>query len=383
MANNFVNVTLSVGQSKIGAGAVDRASNVVCRLAEIATPPESSARYAAIAQQVAAVVHQVGLQNVGQVGLAYPELMPPPQSLIAEPEGVTKFESSQRQGTADENQSIIGAMISSERPEPLTGEPNPIRDAIADAVKQTLGVSLPVAVLHDAAAAVLGEVSRKGTLPGCRDCLFIVWGTGVASGIVSAGSLYWRDPIIEMMTGEIGLQVIWQPDGRFEYRPSAALPALGDSELRLDRRLRGPEIARQFIRHIHQDERGLHLLALADKRADELDLVDINRAARAGDPFAVELIESAGREMGRALAPFIRYWHIDRNMAFVENIIIGSGVAKLGVGLRRGGQGILITAIRQALDQALLSLGVDDYDTSGIILSKIGYEREFYAFIPS
>ena len=61
-----------------------------------------------------------------------------------------------------------------------------------------LGTPLTVEVLHDAAAAVLGEVSPKGTLPGCRNCVFIVWGTGVASGIISDGRLYWRDAIINM-----------------------------------------------------------------------------------------------------------------------------------------------------------------------------------------
>ena len=95
------------------------------------------------------------------------------------------------------------------------------------------------------------------------------------------------------------------------------------------------------------------------------------------------MIESAGREMGRALVPFVHYWLVERRQEFVENIIIGSGVAKLGNGLKRKGKGILITAIRKAIDRALISLGVDDYDTTKVIMSAIGYEREFYAFIPS
>jgi len=188
---------------------------------------------------------------------------------------------------------------------------------------------------------------------------------------------------MNLMTGEIGLQVVRKPDGFFEYRPSVGVPDLGPSELRLDRWLRGPEIARRFAQRIRKDVRGRMLLDLADKTAHELDLVDINRAARRGDEFAVELIESAGREMGRALTPFIHYWLVERNMEFVGYIIIGSGVAKLGNGLKREGKGILITAIRKAIGHALISLGVDDYDTTNVIISAIGYEREFYAFIPS
>jgi predicted NBD/HSP70 family sugar kinase len=346
------NVTLSVGQSKIGAGAIDRSGNQVCRLEEIATPRESSARFAAIVQQIVAVIHEVGLHNVGCVGVSYPELMPPPQRLIADPEN-------------------------------HSNDTNPIRDAIVERVAVELGTPLTVEVLHDAAAAVLGEVSPKGTLPGCRDCVFVVWGTGVASGIVRDGRLYWKDPVIDLMTGEIGLQVIRTPDGVYDYRPSARVPALGASELRLDRWLRGPELARRFVQKIRHDARGRKLLGLADRTVDELDLVDVNRAARRGDAFAVELIESAGREMGQALAPFVHYWLVERQKEFVENIVIGSGVAKLGNGLRREGHGILVTAIRKALDQALRSLGVEGYDTAKVITSAIGYEREFYAFIPS
>ena len=349
---DVVNVALSVGQSKIGAGAIDRSGNEVCRLKEIATPRESSARFAATVQQIVGVIREVGLQRVGLVGVSFPELVPPPRRVIADPKN-------------------------------LPSETNPIRDAITRLVTNELGTPIEVEVLHDAAAAVLGEVSIKGTIPGCRNCVFIVWGTGVASGVISNGRLYWRDAVINLMTGEIGLQVIRKADGDFEYRPSVERPDIGASELRMDPWLRGPAIARRSVQRIREDARGRRLLDLAVTTLDELDLVDVNRAARLGDEFAVELIESAGREMGRALAPFVRYWLVDRGKEFVENIVIGSGVAKLGDGLEREGQGILITAIREALGYTLMSLGVDDYDTDRVILSAIGYEREFYAFIPS
>ena len=76
--------------------------------------------------------------------------------------------------------------------------------------------------------------------------------------------------------------------------------------------------------------------------------------------------------MGRALAPFIHYWLVERRQEFVENIIIGSGVARLGDGLKREGKGVLESAIRKALDQAQSSLGVGDYDTAQVITSRIG-----------
>ncbi|MEM7134283.1 MAG: ROK family protein [Chloroflexota bacterium] len=349
MNNNLV-VALSVGQSKIGAGAIDYQGNLVCLLDEIATPQDTSARYAAVAQQILAVIHEVGLPNVSYVGISYPELVPPPPRVVA-------------------NLEIL----------PTTADP--IHDAIAVLVSKALDSTIKIELMHDAAAAALGEVSPKGTLPGCQNCIFIVWGTGVASGIISGGKLYWHDPIIHMMTGEAGLQVIRTATGAFAYSPLAHIPELGPSELRFDRWLRGPEIAQRFREEIRIDGRGPALLELANKSPEEIDLIDINRVARENDPLAIQLIESAGQEMGQALAPFIAYWFVERKMAFAKTIIIGSGVAKLGDGLNRAGQGILISAIRRAIEDTLSSLGVYGYNTSNVILSEIGYEREFYAFI--
>ena len=350
LPDEIVNVTLSVGQTKIGTGAVDRQGNLICRLPEIATPQDSSARFAAIVRQILATVREVGQHNVGCVGLSYPELVAPPD----------------RWRTDSDN---------------LTGDSNPIQEMVARLVAAELSAPLDVEVLHDAAAAVLGEVSIKGSKPACNDCVFIVWGTGVASGIISDGKLYWKDPVINTMTGEIGLQVVRKASGLFEYRPSVEIPLLRPAELRMDRWLRGPEIARRCAQRIGADARGETLLQLAEKKLDDLDLVDINRAARRGDALAIELIEGAGHEMGRALAPFIHYW-LRRKKRFAETIIIGSGVAKLGDGLIREGEGLLIGAIRRAIGCSLTQAGIDDYDTGKVIISSIGYEREFYAFIP-
>ncbi len=110
--------------------------------------------------------------------------------------------------------------------------------------------------------------------------------------------------------------------------------------------------------------------------------MDINRAARAGNTYAIELIEKAGHEMGRALVPFIHYWRDTRGMGFVENIIIGSGVAKIGDGVERNGSGVLIEAVRDGIREEWAEPAAPDYDAENVILSRIGYEREFYAFLP-
>ncbi len=87
--------------------------------------------------------------------------------------------------------------------------------------------------------------------------------------------------------------------------------------------------------------------------------------------------------MGAALVPFIHYWREKREMDFVNNIIIGSGVAKIGDGVKKAGKEALITAIRDRITEGLTELGMEDYDTDNVMLSRLGYEREFLAFIPT
>jgi hypothetical protein len=47
----------------------------------------------------------------------------------------------------------------------ISSDTHPIRDAIARLVAKEVGTPMTVEVLHDTAAAVLGEVSPKGTMP--------------------------------------------------------------------------------------------------------------------------------------------------------------------------------------------------------------------------
>jgi hypothetical protein len=66
----------------------------------------------------------------------------------------------------------------------------------------------------------------------------------------------------------------------------------------LDHRLCGPSLIRRFSQKIKEGEQGQTILKLAGKSLDELELVDINVAARQGDDFAIGMVEEAGREMG-------------------------------------------------------------------------------------
>ncbi len=165
-------IALSVGGTKIGVGAVNNEGVVAVQIPEVPTPRVQSERYEAIAAQVAAMVEEVGLQNVLALGVSFPECIPPPARVVADPEN-------------------------------LPSKMSEIQNDIEMAVSRRLGKSLPTEVLHDAAAAVLGETSIKGTLPFCESVVFVVWGTGVASGIIREGKLYWQDSAIGTMTADI------------------------------------------------------------------------------------------------------------------------------------------------------------------------------------
>lgn len=346
-----VNIALSVGGTKIGAGAVNSEGKVVAKIKEVPSNDESMPLFDSIVAQIAKVAAKVGRQNIIGIGISFPECVYPPKRFVADPENI-----------------------------PPTKDP--IQERIEDMVYAKLGTTFEIEVVHDAAAAALGEISPGGTLPFCKNCVFVVWGTGIASGIINSGKLYWRDPVIDRMTGEIGHLVIRNAEGIYEYRLCPRWMKLKHPEESVDHRICGPSLIKRFSRRIKEDSRGEILLELVDKSIDDLELVDINAGARDENELAIELIEEAGKEMGEALAPFIYYWREIRKKNFVDNIIIGSGVAKIGKEIRRKGKKILITAIRSRIIEGLARLNMNNYDANNIIISEIGYEREFLAFIP-
>jgi glucokinase len=151
-----VNIALSVGGTKIGAGAVNQSGEILARAKEIPTSYNSQSLFDDMVGQIVNVIDQVGIQRVIGIGVSFPECVLPPKRVVADPENIPQVA-------------------------------NPIQKRIEDTVFRELGTNLPVEVIHDAAAAVLGEISPKGTLPHCRNVVFIVWGTGIASGIIHNG----------------------------------------------------------------------------------------------------------------------------------------------------------------------------------------------------
>ena len=336
-------VAVSVGGTKVACAAVDSAGTVIAAREPTRTPRDDDALHDLLATEAEAVAAGVGRDRVWGVGVSFPECVAPPEAFAA-----------------------------NGPPPPET--PHPIVARVQTDVRRRLGVDTPVAVLHDAAAAVLGEVGAGGTLPGASDATFIVWGTGVASGVVRDGALYWRDDAVQTMIAEAGALIVRQADGNYRHDASPNWPRLTAPEQTLDHRMSGPRLA--------QRAQELGRVDSAESSVDNPPLARVNAAARAGDDAARRFIADAGYEFGRALSTFIAYWRLERDEAFADSIVVGSGVARIGDGLA-GQRGALLTEeLRRGVTEGLASCGIADYDADGVVVSTLGHEREFLAFTP-
>ena len=338
-------VALSVGQTKIGTAVLDSSGEMVRRIPQVPSPKGNRDRALYAGELATKTAIDFGINDIHRIGISFPECFAPPARFVRDSDT-------------------------------LPPQKHAIQQQIENTIGNMLQKNVEIEILHDAGAAVLGEVSKHGSAPGCRDCMFIVWGTGIASGVVRDGYLYWWDPDIDIMVSEAGLLGVHTSDGEFQYRPSPRRLELDKTEKTLDGWLSGPPLTERLRNQILADSRRETLLKKGEKQIQKIDLPDINLAAKNGDPLALELIETAGAEMGAALVPLIRYWKYERKMQFADTIIIGSGVAKLGTGVQHNGNEVLIKAIRNRIT-------FENYDVTGISLSKIGYEREFYAFSDS
>lgn len=182
-------VAASVGGTKVAAGAVGVGGEIVLSGDSSPTPRNSAEVYVTLADEVETIAARVGRGRVCGVGVSFPECVPPHPSFAS---GL-----------------------------PTPSVTHPVVENIERAIHERIGPRIPVAVLHDAAAAVLGEVSPRGTAPGVRDASFIVWGTGVASGVVRDGALCWRDAALGSMVSEAGALIVRDWDGAYRLRASS------------------------------------------------------------------------------------------------------------------------------------------------------------------
>jgi glucokinase-like ROK family protein len=188
---------------------------------------------------------------------------------------------------------------------------------------------VPVWVDNDVNTMALGE-ERHGIARGHQNVVFVKIGTGIGAGLISDGLLHRGS---QGSAGDVGhIQVVDDRSIVCRCGKIGCLEAVaGGSALARD-----AEAAARSGR----SERLAAALAQGPVRAE-----DVAEAAAHGDPVAVELLERAGRNVGRMLASVVNFFN-------PSLIVIGGGVAGAG--------DVLIAAIREVVYARSLPLATRD-----------------------
>jgi len=166
----------------------------------------------------------------------------------------------------------------------------------------------PVWVDNDVNLLCLGEW-RSGAAVGHDNVVVIKVGTGIGAGIISDGRLHRG---AQGSAGDVGhIQVVDERAVICRCGNVGCLEAVaGGAAIGRD----GEAVAREG--------RSERLLAALDQHG-QVSAADVARAASYGDPAAVELLEAAGRRIGRMLASVVNFFN-------PSLIVVGGGVALSG-----------------------------------------------------
>lgn len=182
-------------------------------------------------------------------------------------------------------------------------------------------------LMNDANACALAEW-HFGAAKGCRNAVFLTFGTGMGAGLILNGSLYCGT---NDLAGEVG-HIRLAEDGPIGYGKTGSFEGFcsGGGIRRL---------AQQIITQAW--EKGERVAFCPDR--DQLNAIDaksVAQAATAGDPHALAIIEISARYLGRGLALLV-------DILNPEIIVIGSIYARCEELFRP-------TAMKVLQDEALL-----------------------------
>lgn len=163
-------------------------------------------------------------------------------------------------------------------------------------------------LINDANAAALGEL-YFGAAKGIRNFIYITLSTGIGSGIIIDGNIYTGST---GTAGEMGHMVI-DDEG-----PLCKCGSRGCWEILAS----GTAIAREAKNRIKQGIR-TSILDYADGEIEKVNAEVIDKAARAGDNLAKEIIIHTGYYVGVGLSNLI-------NIFNPEMIVIGGGLSNIG-----------------------------------------------------
>jgi glucokinase len=190
-------------------------------------------------------------------------------------------------------------------------------------------VNLPVVIENDANAAAWGEF-RYGAGEDAGDLLLVTVGTGVGGGIVHDGELY---------RGAFG---VGAEIGHMRVVPNGHLCGCGNYGC-FEQYASGSAL----VREARAAAAGGSLLArgLLDRAGGDPTKIDgplITRAARDGDPFAIEQLAVVGRWLGEGIASLTAI--LDPSV-----VVVGGGVSEA--------DDLLLGSVRQAFASQLTGRG--------------------------
>lgn len=162
---------------------------------------------------------------------------------------------------------------------------------------------VPVGLLNDANACALAEW-RWGAGRGCRNLIFLTFGTGMGAGLILDGRPYSGT---NDLAGEVG-HIRLEHDGPIGHGKAGSFEGFCS----------GGGIA-QLARSMAIDQLNAGLHPLYCQNADDLALVTAKRvgqAAQRGDELALEIFAIVGRQLGRGLALLV-------DILNPERIVIG------------------------------------------------------------
>jgi glucokinase-like ROK family protein len=191
---------------------------------------------------------------------------------------------------------------------------------------------VPVWVDNEVNLMTLGEL-RAGAATGVQEVVVVKAGTGIGAGLVSHGRLHRG---AQGVAGDIGhipvpesadVQCHCGKVGCLEVVAGGA--ALGQSAMHGALTGRSPALARRL------------------ESATTLGFADLAWAARQGDDYALEVVDTAGRTIGRALAIVVNIYN-------PELVVISGPIAQLGQhvltpihdAIRHGGQPLATRDLR-------------------------------------
>lgn len=171
--------------------------------------------------------------------------------------------------------------------------------------------SVPVLVRNDANMGALGEY-RHGGIAGSGDMLYITISTGIGAGIIVDGNSYEG---ANSMAGEIGHTTVVESGPRCGCGKSGCLEAVAS----------GLSIERLANERMKSEETSLRSRAM--EKGGRVNSAAVFQEARKGDRLSTELVESACRYIGMAVAGAVML------MSF-SSVVLGGGMAKEGEYLR-------------------------------------------------